>query len=249
MLEGKERVDSLLWRGLKIIQNPDWFCFSLDAVLLAYFATIKPGDRVVDLGTGTGVIPLLLVARTRKVNIIGLEIKAEIIGMARRTLLLNGLTEYISLVEGDIKNSAAILGRGQYDLVTSNPPYARASSGRISMSPIKAAARTEILCSLEDVVREGAGLLNAEGRLALIHRPSRLADVLFYMRQYGIEPKRMRLIHPRPEKEPNLVLVEGIKNGKKDLVVYPPLYVYDSPGAYSKEMTEIFSGSFLPEEW
>lgn len=249
MLEGKERVDNLLWRGLKIIQNPDWFCFSLDAVLLAYFATVRPGDRVVDLGTGTGVIPLLLVARTRKVKIIGLEIKAEIIDMAQRTISLNELTKCISFMEGDIKNSAAILGWGRYDLVTSNPPYARASSGRISISPIKAAARTEILCNLEDVVREGAGLLNTEGRLALIHRPSRLADIIFYMRQYGIEPKRMRLIYSRPEKEPNLVLVEGIKNGKKDLVVYPPLYVYDSPGVYSKEMAEIFSGSFLPKKW
>ncbi|MDD2496779.1 MAG: tRNA1(Val) (adenine(37)-N6)-methyltransferase [Desulfitobacteriaceae bacterium] len=249
MLKGKERVDSLLWRGLKIIQNPEWFCFSLDAVLLAYFATVRPGDRVVDLGTGTGVIPLLLVARTRKVRITGLEIKAEIIDMARRTISLNGLTEFISLVQGDIKNSTAILGLGQYDLVTSNPPYARASTGRISMSPIKAAAKAEILCNLEDVVREGTGLLNAEGRLALIHRPSRLAEIIFYMKQYGIEPKKMRFIYSRPEKEPNLVLVEGIKNGKKDLVVYPPLYVYDLSGSYSKEMTEIFSGSFLPKKW
>ena len=249
MLEGKERIDNLLWRGLKIIQNPEWFCFSLDAVLLAYYATIRPRDRVVDLGTGTGVIPLLLAARTRKIKIIGLEIQAEVVNMAWRSISLNGLDDCISIVEGDIKNSTLILGRGQYDLVISNPPYASTSSGKISCSPIKAAARTEILCTLEDVIREAAGLLNAEGRLALIDRPFRLADIIFYMRQYGIEPKRMRLVFPGPGKGPNLVLIEGIKKGKKDLVVDHPLYVYESAGAYSKEMTEIFSGSFLSKEW
>jgi len=249
MLQGEERIDDLLWRNLKIIQNPKWFCFSLDAVLLAAFAALRPGDWVADLGTGTGVIPLLLCARCKRTNIFGVEIKPEVAEMARRSVALNDLTGHIQIITGDIKDAVSVLGKGRFDLVVSNPPYALAGSGKISDSSIKAAARTEILCTLEDVVREASLLLNSEGRFALVHRPTRLADIISLMRAYRLEPKRMRLVHPGPDKEPNLVLVEGIKNGRKDMQVLPPLFVYKKTGVHSDEMKGIFHGDILTEEW
>ncbi|MGI6685384.1 MAG: tRNA1(Val) (adenine(37)-N6)-methyltransferase [Bacillota bacterium] len=249
MPQSGERIDDLLWRNLKIIQNPDWFCFSLDAVLLSAFATLRPGDLVVDLGTGTGVIPILLNARYKKTNICGLEIKPEVAEMAQRSVILNGLTDHIVIRVGDIKSAAEMLGKGRYDLVVSNPPYALVGSGKISFSSIKAAARSEILCTLEDVVREASLLLNSEGRFALVHRPTRLADIISLMRNYRLEPKRMRLVYPGPEKEPNLVLIEGIKNGKRDVQVLPPLFVYQKTGVHSEEMKAIFQGKILTEEW
>ena len=249
MLKDNERLDILGWRSLKIIQNPGWFCFSIDAVLLAHFVSLKAGDQVTDLGTGTGVIPLLLTARNKKIKALGLEIHPQVADMARRTVALNGLETWIEIREGDIKTAGQTLGRGKMNLVTCNPPYARASTGRVSACSLKASARTEILCNLEDVIREGAALLNSEGRLALIHRPARLTDILFLMRQYGVEPKRLQMIHPQPGKEPNLVLVEGIRQGKKNLAVDPPFYVYDQPGQYSAGMAGIFGGEFLTEEW
>jgi len=242
-------MDDLIWRNLKIIQNPRWFCFSLDAILLADFATIKPGDRVVDLGTGTGVLPLLLCARVRDIRIIGLEIKAEVVDMAQRSVALNGLGEHILIREGDIRTAASDLGKGGFDLVVSNPPYAPAGSGKVSGCAIKAAARSEVLCKLEDVIQEAAALLNTEGRMALVHRPFRLTDILCSMRHSQLEPKRLRFVYPILGKEPNLVLIEGIKNGKKDLHILPPLFVYQQPGIHSEAMKEIFGGKFLSQEW
>lgn len=249
MRQGEERIDDLLWRNLKIIQNPRWFCFSLDAVLLAEFAVLRPGDQVVDLGTGTGVIPLLLSARMKSAQIVGLEIKPEVAEMAQRSVILNGLTAHITIETGDLRTAAVHLGRGRFDLVVSNPPYAPVGKGKISSSSIKAAARTEILCTLEEVVREASALLNSEGRFALVHRPSRIVDILFFMRKYHIEPKRMRFVHPLPGKEPNLILVEGIKNGKKDLQILPPIFVYQKTGIHSEEMKRIFKGEILAGEW
>jgi len=242
--QGEERIDDLLWRNLKIIQNPQWFCFSLDAVLLADFVTLRPGDRVVDLGTGTGVIPLLLSARVRSAHILGLEIKPEVAEMAQRSVLLNDLACHIEIKVGDIKSAVYQLGKGIFDLVVSNPPYAPVGSGKISGSFIKAAARTEILCTLEDVIREASALLNSEGRFALVHRPSRIGEILSLMRDFKLEPKRMKFVHPTASKEPNLVLVEGIKNGKKDVVVLPPLFIYQETGVYSEEMKTIFHRKF-----
>lgn len=249
MLRDNERIDDLVWRGLKIIQNPRWFCFSLDAVLLARFATVKPGDHITDLGTGTGVIPLLLNARMRDINITGLEIHREVVEMARRSVVLNQLSDSIQIIQGDIKEASQILGKGKFDLVSSNPPYTKATAGRISTCPIKSSARTEILCTLEDVIKEGARLLNTGGRLALVHRPQRLVDIFSYMRSYGLEPKRMRLVYPSLDKEPGMVLVEGIKESRADLLVSPPLIIYKEPGVYTDEIKNIFAGEFLSEKW
>ncbi|MEL7564588.1 MAG: tRNA1(Val) (adenine(37)-N6)-methyltransferase [Dehalobacterium sp.] len=244
MQQGEERIDDLLWHNLKIIQNPQWFCFSLDAVLLADFVTLRPGDRVVDLGTGTGVIPLLLSTRARGTHIVGLEIKPEVADMAQRSVALNDLARHIEIKVGDMRSAGDQLGKGVFDLVVSNPPYAPVSSGKISGSFIKAAARTEILCTMEDVIREGSALLNSEGRFAMVHRPSRIGEILSLMRNFKLEPKRMRFVHPIIDKEPNLVLVEGIKNGKKDVLVLPPLFIYQDTGVYSEEMKTIFQGKF-----
>lgn len=247
--EAGERVDDLLWRNLKIIQNPEWFCFSIDAVLLADFPLLRPRDRVADLGTGTGVIPLLLAARMRNTNIIGLEIKEEVAQMAERSVLLNNLAQQITIDIGDIKEASIQLGRGSFDLVVSNPPYTPVGAGRTSLSPIKAAARTEVHCSLEDVVREGAALLNSDGRFALVHRPARLAEIISLMRSCCLEPKRMRFVHPMIGREPNVVLIEGIKNGKRDVKILPPLFIYQREGIYSEEMSAIFQGKSLKKEW
>lgn len=249
MAESRERQDDLRWRGLKIIQNPDWFCFSIDAVLLAYFVTLKSGDQAADLGTGTGVIPLLLAARSRQIHTLGLEIHPQVVEMAQRTVLLNQLDNLIEIRQGDIKTASQEVGRGKMNLVTCNPPYAKTCSGKVSGCSLKASARTEILCQLEDVIREGAALLNSDGRLALVHRPTRLTDILTLMRQYGVEPKRLRLVCPLPGKEPNLVLVEGIRHGRHSLAVEPPLFVYQRPKQYSAEMERIFRGDFLNIEW
>jgi len=249
MAESMERLDDLRWRGLKIIQNPDGFCFSIDAVLLAHFVTLKTGDHVADLGTGTGVIPLLLTARSRQIHTLGLEIHPQVVEMARRTVLLNNLDSLIEIRQGDIKTASREVGRGRMNLVTCNPPYAKTCTGKISGCLLKASARTEVLCQLEDVVREGAALLNSDGRLALVHRPSRLTDILALMRQYGVEPKRLRLVCPMPGKEPNLVLVEGIRHGRHSLAVEPPLFVYQEAQQYSAEMEGIFRGDFLNPEW
>ncbi|MCR6545266.1 tRNA1(Val) (adenine(37)-N6)-methyltransferase [Dehalobacterium formicoaceticum] len=247
--QSEERIDDLLWRNLKIIQNPNWFCFSLDAVLLADFLLLRPGDRVVDLGTGTGVIPLLLAARLRNTSIIGLELKEEVAHMAERSVSLNNLNQQITIKVGDIKEASAQLGKGSFDLVVSNPPYAPMGTGKISLSPVKAAARTEVYCSLKDVIREGAALLNSEGRFALVHRPARLGEIISLMRDYRLEPKRMRFVHPMLGREPNILMIEGIKNGKRDVHILPPLFIYQKTGVYSEEMAAIFQGKILKEEW
>lgn len=244
-----ERVDDLVWRNLKIIQNPNWFCFSIDAILLADFSLLRPGDRVVDLGTGTGVIPLLLAARMRTLSIIGLEIKEEVAQMAQRSVSLNNLTQQITIKSGDIKDAPAQFGKGSFDLVVSNPPYTPVEAGRTSSSSIKAAARTEVHCSLEDVIRVGAALLNSDGRFALVHRPIRLAEIIYLMRSYRLEPKRMRFVHPMIGREPNVLLIEGIKNGKRDVKIFPPLFIYQKEGIYSEDMSAIFQGKSLKKEW
>lgn len=244
MLKEHERIDQLLWGGLRIIQNPRWFCFSVDAVILARLATLEREDRVVDLGTGTGVIPLLLSAREKNIRVTGLEITPEVVDMARRSIALNNLDSKIEIRLGDLREATLLLGRGKFNLVISNPPYGRAGSGRESVCPIKAIARTELKCSLEDVIREASGLLNSHGRFALINRSSRLTDIIFLMRKYRLEPKGLRLIAPLPGKAPNLVFVEGVKDGGQELTVYPSMFIYRESGKYSEEMEKIFSGVF-----
>jgi tRNA1(Val) A37 N6-methylase TrmN6 len=235
-----ERLDDLQFEGLRILQNPKGFCFGTDAVLLSHFAVLKKGDRAADLGTGTGIVPILLAGRAKDITITGLEIQGPVAEMARRSIELNGLAKRISVITGDIRDWKTVLGSTRYTLVLSNPPYKKAGSGRINRADGKAVARHELLCTLEDVLEAAAGLLISGGRFAMVHRPERLMDILIGMRAVKLAPKRMQLVHPRLGSAPSLVLVEGVYQGRPALHWMPPLFIYDASGAYTEEMRAIY---------
>lgn len=235
-----ERLDELHRNGYYIIQNPDLFCFGMDAVLLSGFAAVKPGERALDLGTGNGIIPILLEAKTEGEHFTGLEIQERNVDMARRSVTLNHLEHKISVVQGDIKDASKLFGASSFHVVTSNPPYMTGHHGLTNPSEAKAIARHELLCTLEDVIREAAKLLPPKGRFYLVHRPFRLAEILCTMSQYGIEPKRMKLVYPFVDKEPNMVLIEGLRGGRPRMTVEKPLIVYERPGVYTREIYDIY---------
>lgn len=235
-----ERIDELQRNGYGIIQNRDGFCFGMDAVLLSGFARVREKERALDLGTGTGIIPILLSAKTKGEHFTGLEIQAKSVDMARRSVLLNDLADRISIVEGDIKEAASIFGRASFDVVTSNPPYMTGKHGLLNPQEPKAVARHEVLCTLEDVVGQASALLKENGRFYLVHRPFRLAEIMAAMIKHRLEPKRMRLVYPFADKEPNMVLLEGLKGGKSRITVEKPLIVYQKPGVYTEEICEIY---------
>ena len=239
-LRENERMDDLHRCGYRIIQNAKKFCFGMDAVLLTGFAAVKPGARVIDLGTGTGVIPILLEAKTQGSHFTGLEIQGEMAEMARRSVELNHLQEKIDIVEGDIKEASKRFGRASFDVVTCNPPYMENLHGLKNPMDEKAIARHEVLCTLEDVLREGAALLREGGSLCMVHRPRRLVEIIARMAEYKLEPKRMRLVYPLADREANMVLIEGVKGGGRQLRVEPPLIVYQEPGIYNPEIHEIY---------
>lgn len=235
-----ERFDDLQRNQYKIIQNPEKFCFGMDAVLLSGFARVKPGERVLDLGTGTGIIPILLEGKTEGGHFTGLEIQEESAGMARRSVEYNQQQDKIDIITGDIKEAGAIFGAASFDVVTTNPPYMNNNHGLKNPDMPKAIARHEILCSLEDVIREGAGVLKENGRFYMVHRPFRLIEIISLMTRYRLEPKRMKLVYPYVDKEPNMVLLEGIKGAKSMIKVEPPLIVYESANQYTKEIYDIY---------
>lgn len=235
-----ERIDELQRNGYRIIQNKDGFCFGMDAVLLSGFTQVKKGERAVDLGTGTGIIPILLEAKTEGEHFTGLEIQKTSADMARRSVALNGLSEKISIVEGDIKEASSIFGKASFDVVTSNPPYMTGSHGLVNPELPKAIARHEILCTLEDVIGQASGLLREGGRFSMVHRPFRLAEIMTLMVKYHLEPKRMRLVYPFVDKEPNMVLIEGLKGGRSRITVEKPLIVYKEPGVYTDEIYDVY---------
>jgi Predicted O-methyltransferase len=235
-----ERIDDLQIKGLKLIQNTEGFCFGVDAVLLSDFADVKDGARVADLGTGTGIIPLLLAGKTKAREITGIEIQKDIAQMAKRSVTLNSLNDRVSIVEGDIKSAVAMLGKSTFDVVVSNPPYMNSGGGLINPKDTKAISRHEILCTLEDVVSAAAGLLKPAGQFAMVHRPERIVDILCLMRKYKLEPKYLRFVHPSPDKKANLILVKGTSGGRPQLKMLPPLYVFERDGKYSKEIDDIY---------
>ena len=240
-----ERIDELQRNGYRIIQDPDRFCFGMDAVLLSGFASegstgIKEGSRVVDLGTGTGIIPILLEAKTKAAHLIGLEVQEESAEMARRSVRLNGLERKIDIVSGDIKEADALFAAASFDVVTCNPPYMIGQHGLVNPEGPKAIARHEVLCTFDDVARAAARLLKSGGHFYLVHRPFRLAEIMTTLSQYKLEPKRMRLVYPYVDKEPNMVLLEATRGGKSRLQVEPPLIVYKEPGVYMQEIYDIY---------
>lgn len=235
-----ERVDDLQRNHYRIIQDPGRFCFGMDAVLLSGFANVKPGEHVLDLGTGTGIIPILLEAKTKGEHFTGLEIQPESADMAERSVKLNGLTERINIVTGDIKEASSIFGASSFEVVTTNPPYMIGQHGISNPEDAKAIARHEILCDLDDILRESSRLLKPQGRFYMVHRPFRLAEIFSKMIEYHIEPKRMKLVYPFVDKEPNMVLIEGLRGGRSRLTVEKPLIVYKEPGVYTDEIYDIY---------
>lgn len=236
MLKPEERLDDLQLKGYEIIQHPGKFCFGMDAVLLSGFAKIKKQERVLDLGTGTGIIPILLAGKTEGKSFIGLELQEESVDMARRSVLHNNLQDRIEIVHGDIKEAANLFGSVSFDVITTNPPYMIGQHGLTNASDSKAIARHEVFCTLDDVLRESAKILKNKGRFYMVHRPFRLAEILSKMTAIGIEPKRMRLVHPFWDKEPNMVLIEGVRGGNSRMTVEPPLIVYQEQGVYSESL-------------
>jgi len=235
-----EELEDLQRCGLKIIQSSDTFRFGIDSVLLAHFAPLRKGDRVLDLGTGNGVLPLLLAGIGEPGLIHGLEIQARLVDMARRSVALNGLNHLITIIEGDLCFPPPSLVAGGYDLVISNPPYLEAG-GKVSLQMEVAIARHEILCTLADVLGTGAQMLRNRGRMALIHRPGRLVDLMTIMRSEGLEPKTLRFIHPTLKGKPTMVMVVGVKGARPHLNILPPLAIYDGVGNYSPEVLAYYN--------
>ena len=219
----QERIDDLQCGGYHIIQNPDNFCFGIDAVCLSNFAVVKKGEVVLDLGTGTGILPILLCAKTEGLHFTGLEIQEESVNMARRSVEMNGLSHKIQIDLGDIREGSDIYPPNHFDVITVNPPYI--AGGNLNKSDAKAIARHEIACSLTDVVALSARLLRTGGRLYMVHRPHRLIDVLCTLRSTKLEPKTIQFIQDRPELEPSLVLIEAIDCGKPMVKVLPTLFL------------------------
>ncbi|MFC4803326.1 tRNA1(Val) (adenine(37)-N6)-methyltransferase [Neobacillus sp. GCM10023253] len=242
-LKDDERLDYLLAENLRIIQSPSVFAFSLDAVLLARFVyvPIQKGN-LIDLCSGNGVIPLFLSART-KGKITGVEIQERLYDMAVRSIEYNGLENRLEMILGDIKDMPKKLGYGKFDVVTCNPPYfTTPSKGEINPNEHLAIARHEILCTLEDAIKASSELVRQGGKVAFVHRPGRLLDIVTFMRQYRLEPKRIQFVYPKMGKEANTILVEAIKDGSPDLKILPPLIVYQDNDEYTPEIREILYG-------
>ena len=235
-----ERVDDLQRNGYRIIQDPGRFCFGMDAVLLAGFAGDARGERLLDIGTGTGILPLLMEARTAIPHLWGLEIQKESAEMAERSIKLNGLEEKIEIITGDIREADRLFETASFDVITCNPPYMIDTHGLINPDAPKAIARHEILCTLDDVVRNAAKLLKPNGSFFMVHRPFRLAEIITTMTHYKLEPKRMRLVYPYIDKEPNMVLLEGCRGGKSRITIEKPLIVYQSPNVYTDEIYNVY---------
>ena len=242
LVKDNERIDDLQ-NGYYVIQDPDKFCFGMDAVLLSGFAKVKKGETALDLGTGTGIIPILLKTKTNGKHFTGLEIQKECADMAGRSVRYNHLEDDVEIVQGDIKEAADIFGAASFDVVTSNPPYMIGQHGLRNPDMPKAIARHEVLCNLEDVVSQASKVLKERGRFYMVHRPFRLPEIMTKMCAYGIEPKRMRLVYPYIDKEPNMVLIEGMKGGNPRMQVEPPLVVYQKDGSYTEELLALYGMS------
>ncbi len=240
LLKENERIDDLERNGYHIIQDTGRFCFGMDAVLLSGFTRVRDGGRVLDLGTGTGIIPILLEAKTGAAHLTGLEIQEDSADMARRSVRLNGLEDKIDIVTGDIREAGSLFDAASFDVITSNPPYMTGRHGLTNPNDAKAIARHEILCTLEDVVAQAARLLKPGGNFFLVHRPFRLAEIMVVLHEYKLEPKRMRLVYPYADREPNMVLIEANRGGRPRMTVEKPLIVFKEQGVYMPEITEVY---------
>ena len=239
-LQPNERIDDLGRRGYRIIQNTEKFCFGVDAALLAWFAEAKTDERVMDLGSGTGIVPILMDARYAAGEYTGLEIQEDMVEMAGRSAMLNGISEHVRFVQGDIKTASQEFGKASFDVVTANPPYMPAGSGLPNPDSAKNIARHEVLCTLDDVVREAALLLKPGGRFYMVHRPARIPGIFERMRENKLAPSRMILVHPFRDREAAMVLISGRKGGHDMLKAEPPVVIYETPGEYTEEVKRIY---------
>ncbi|WP_410512945.1 tRNA1(Val) (adenine(37)-N6)-methyltransferase [Paenibacillus sp. BR2-3] len=237
-----ERIDDLLTHDLRIIQSDEVFSFSMDAVLLARFASVPPRGRVLDLCTGNGVIPMLLSTRT-KASIEGIEIQPRLADMARRSVELNKLQERVIIHEGDLRELYTTEGHGVYDAITVNPPYIPLNGSDLKLNTHQAMARHELGCTLEEVIQACVRLVRTGGKVSMVHKPQRLVDIITLMRQYRLEPKTIRFVHPRAHLEANMVLIEAARDGKPEARLQPPLIVYNEDNQYCQEILDIYYGA------
>ncbi len=233
-----EQINDLLgYSNLKIIQNDEWFKFSLDSVLLANFATVNLRcSSILDLCTGNAPVPLILSMRTNK-KIIGVELQNEVYLLAKKAISINNLDSRIEIINEDVKKLTTIYNSDSFDLITCNPPYFKVNEGtKTNDNSIKSIARHEIMLSLDDIFSVSSKLLKINGIISLVHRPERFIEIIDTMRKYNIEPKRVRFVYPNSKKDSNILLIEGTKNGKSGIKFEPPLYVYDDNGNYTIQL-------------
>ncbi|MCR5735927.1 MAG: tRNA1(Val) (adenine(37)-N6)-methyltransferase [Lachnospiraceae bacterium] len=235
-----ERIDDIQRNGYRIIQDPDKFCFGVDAVLLSDFARVGKNETVLDIGTGTGIIPILLEAKTEGAHFTGIDIQKESTDLAKRSVILNGLEDKIDMICGDINDAPSLFEGRHFDVITTNPPYMIGDHGEKGENIEKAIARHEICCTFEDIARESSKLLKDKGRFYLIHRPFRLVEIFSTLTKYRLEPKQMRLVHPYADREPNMVLIEAVKGGRSRLKVLKPLVIHKDPSEYTDEIYSIY---------
>jgi tRNA1Val (adenine37-N6)-methyltransferase len=241
-LKENERIDDLEYKGLKIIQNKDGFCFGVDSVLLSDYAkNIKKNSKVIDIGTGTGIIGLLLCKKTNLKKIYGIEIQEEVADMATRSVKLNKLEDKFEIINTNIKNVFETLNKYEYDVVVTNPPYKKENTGVTSIEKKQLISRHEIECTLEDIISISYRLLKDKGEFYMVHRAERLVDIMYYLRKYRLEPKNIRLVQPKENKEPNLILIKAKKNGGQGLKFDRPLIVYNEDGTYTEEILKIYN--------
>lgn len=241
IVNSNERIDDLQRKGYRLIQNPEVFCFGIDAVLLAHFASVtKKTSSILDIGTGTGIIPILMHAMYGKRQYIGIDIQEEMVEMASRSVLLNGIEEDVHMRHLDIKDYKTMFKQHTFDLITCNPPYMKGTTGLKNEHPSKTIARHEVKCTLEDIIEAAGYMLKDKGKFCMIHRPQRLVDIIYGMKNQGIEPKRMRMVHGKANQPPTMVLIEGVKNGGSEMRVEAPLVVYHEDNTYTQEILTIY---------
>lgn len=240
-LKENERIDDLEYKGLKIIQNTEGFCFGIDAVLLSDFAKeIRNNSKVLDLGTGTGILSILLTAKTNLEKIYGIEIQENVADMARRSVILNELENKIEIINKNIKELEEIFERNSFDSIVTNPPYKKLETGKTNEKENKFISRHEVTANLEDFIKISFDLLKDKGSLYMVHRPERLAEIIYILKKHKLEPKKIRFVHSNCEQEPKLVLIKAVKNAKEFLKVERPLFIYNKEGEYTDEILEIY---------
>lgn len=248
LIKEYERVDDLQCKGLRLIQNPEGFCFGIDAVLLSNFCEIRKDWRVIDLGTGTGIVPILLAGKTQAKEILGVEIQQEVAEMAARSVKLNQLEDRIRIIPKDLNKILEDMEPYAFDAVTANPPYMNEGGGLLNPESMKAISRHEVKCTLEDVIRVASKLLKDRGHFYMVHRPHRLVDIIYLCRQYKLEPKKLRFVHPNKSRKPNILLLQCVKYGRPELKFMDPLYVYEEDGSYTEEIHRIYGRNGLEEK-